>query len=179
MIFVSNCCFSIQETLLQVKPGHCAESIQLGICTRSLSLCVLLKKLKLKWAPYVENKVENMYTAVFFPKSSIFLTSNSKGDGCGYFVSVQRKRSTIITQRKRWVLPIRPSLWAQCWLVSLGHPWLLLEAWPAGSQCRAQAGPGHGESKHLSGAAKGSCALRCCSRKVSLGDKGCLILAVL
>lgn len=124
--------------LLQVKPGHCAESIQLGIYTRSLSVfaCVLLKELKLNWAQDSENKVENVYSAVLFSKNSVFLTANNKGHRRGYFVTMQRMWYCyfLIVQRKQWVLLISPSGPGS---VFAGVPWqppaVLVSCWKLGS----------------------------------------------
>lgn len=116
-------------------------------------LCVLLKELKLYWAPYVESKLENMYTAELFYRiltavdkrhrrfdTAIFWLCKANNDHCPSASSVQSHFLLVFPE-------------------SLSHSWLLQSL--RSRIVLVWSGPGHEESL---GAARGSSALASCHR---------------
>lgn len=133
------------EMLLQVKSGHCAGRIQLGICTRSLSVfqSVLLRELKWKWAPSPENNVENVCSAVCFSNNSISQTAKGT-DVVTLWVHRGCNSAVFSPCRENSVSAAHQALWYRlsvCW-----HPQPSLP--PAGSSGhrfleQGQSYPGH------------------------------------
>ena len=144
-LIINNFCFLL--SLLQLRAiitgkawalwrKHAAENLHK--VTKCVCVCAF-KGIKAK--PYAENKAEDVYTAAFFSKNSIFSTANNRGHSRGYFVTTQRMwyRYFLMVERKQWVLPAAQYGLSVCW-----YPQLSLS--PAGSSAhtflvRAQSWP--------------------------------------